>query len=457
MRGATTRAVRFDATLLARQLARFAGTGTAAPTRYVVAWSGGADSTALLAALCEWRDLRPPSKRPSVAALHVDHGLQAASTGWARHCRRLARQWRVPLMVRRVEVSRIGASPEAAARAARYAAFEAGLRTGDVLLLAQHARDQLETLLLQLLRGAGPLGLAAMPASRPLGRARLLRPLLEVPPEALHDYLRRRGLSWVEDPTNVIADADRNYLRAEVLPRLRSRWPAVLRTSGRSARLLREAADALGRHAQRDLRAVADGEGLSLPLLRRFADERVAAVLRAWFAARGAPWPDQARLAQMVRVLALRDDAQPLVSWADVELRRHQDRLLLVRRAAVPAPARDIGWRWARPLALPGGTLRVVADRHGELDLARLPAEFAVRMRAAGRASAPEDQRIDVKSLLRESGIPSWRRAELPFLHDPRAASVDASLLAIADLWHANAMRATPASRRRGRIVWQPV
>jgi tRNA(Ile)-lysidine synthase len=158
----------------------------------------------------------------------------------------------------------------------------------------------------------------------------------------------------------------------------------------------------------------------------------------------------------MLQVLTLRDDAQPLVRWADCELRRHQDRLLLVRpRSVETLPAHVPAWRWTRPLELPGGTLRIVAGPLGDVDLARLPATLTVRTRAPGRARVSGGRSVDVKSLLRESGVPGWQRDLLPFLHDPRAASADAGLIAIADLWSADAVRATPASRRRGRIVWQ--
>ncbi len=190
MRRATARGAAFDADWLAPRLARLVDAGHSGGPRFLVAWSGGADSTALLAALCELRDRQPRAASFSVRALHVDHGLQAQSRDWVRHCRAQARRLRVPFVAVRVAVAlERGLSREAAARDARYRAFEAALKPGEMLLLAQHADDQLETVLLQLLRGAGPAGLAAMPERRALGQGCAARPLLEAHPADLRAYL----------------------------------------------------------------------------------------------------------------------------------------------------------------------------------------------------------------------------------------------------------------------------
>jgi tRNA(Ile)-lysidine synthase len=451
MRGAAVRAAPFSADGLAHRLGAFMD-APYPPAGFLVAWSGGADSTALLVALTELRDRLLLRALPPVRALHIDHGLQPASRAWATHCRREARRLGVALLVRRVDVARAaGESPEAAARRARYAAFAAALRPGEHLLLAQHAQDQLETLLLQLLRGAGPAGLAAMPVQRPFARGVLLRPLLDTDPEALRVYLRARGTGWIEDPSNGDIAFDRNYLRAEVLPRLRSRWPAMLRTSARGLRHLAAASREAERRDRQALERVADGDGIALPLLRRLARERWPGVLRAWIVAAGHPVPDEARLGQLARLVELRDDAQGCVSWAGCEARCHQGRLLL-RAADVNAPQPEVRWRWRRTPAVPfaGGELRLRVDVRGDVDLDALPALLLLRGRPVGRAVGAGGGTVDVKSLLRESGTPAWQRAGLPFAHGPRG------LLAIADLWLDAGVRASAVTRRRGRFIWQP-
>ncbi len=176
-------------------------------------------------------------------ALYVDHGLQAAATAWGEHCAHVCRALNVPFRVLRIDARPApGESPEAAARRARYAALAAELSPDSALLTAHHRDDQAETLLLQLLRGAGPHGLAAMPAVSRLGQGWLLRPLLNVDRAELLAYARAHDLQWIEDASNQDTGFDRNYLRHRVLPLLRERWPAMNRTLARSARRCAETA-----------------------------------------------------------------------------------------------------------------------------------------------------------------------------------------------------------------------
>ena len=165
---------------------------------WCVAFSGGLDSTVLLHLLAQ---LARSEALPALSALHVHHGLQAAADGWPAHCQAVCRSLGIPLRVERVQVA-VGGSIEQAARDARYRAFQANLGEGQVLLTAQHLDDQAETLLFRLLRGAGLRGLAAMPASRPLGGGRLCRPLLGVSRAELEAYAQAHRLDWVEDPSN---------------------------------------------------------------------------------------------------------------------------------------------------------------------------------------------------------------------------------------------------------------
>jgi tRNA(Ile)-lysidine synthase len=288
--------------------------------RCAVAWSGGLDSTVLLHAL---RAGGAGRAGVAVRAIHVDHGLQAASVRFRQFCERTAHRWRVPLAVAKVRV-RVprGGSLEEAARQARRAALLRALEPGELLLTAQHADDQLETVLLALLRGAGPRGLAGMPAAMPIEGTWLLRPLLGIERAAIIAYARACGIEWVEDPTNSQERFDRNYLRARVLPVLRERWPAVARTAARSARHCAIAAAALETAAARDLDAAADGAGLAIAVLRRFSTARRAAVLRAWIQRAGARAPNERHLLQVEAMMAARRDAHPELRLPDCVLRR---------------------------------------------------------------------------------------------------------------------------------------
>lgn len=206
--------------------------------RLIVGYSGGLDSHVLLHGLAMHR---PYWLTQKLEAIYVDHGLQTASAVWGEHCAEVCRDLNMPFRVLKIDARPVpGESPEAAARRARYAALAAELGFDSALLTAHHRDDQAETLLLQLLRGAGPYGLAAMPAVSRLGQGRLLRPFLEVDRAELLAYAGKHGLRWIEDASNTDTGFDRNYLRHRVLPLLRERWPAVNRTLSRSARSVRK-------------------------------------------------------------------------------------------------------------------------------------------------------------------------------------------------------------------------
>ena len=421
------------------------------PLHCAVAWSGGLDSSVLLHQMAALRRAHPRQLR--LRALHVDHHLQAASALFRAHCQDLARRWRIALTVldARVETPR-GVSIEEAAREARYACWRAALAPGELLLTAQHADDQLETALLALLRGAGPAGLAAMPAVAALGHGLLLRPWLPVPRAALAAYAAAHKLPLVEDPSNADPRFDRNFLRLQVLPQLRQRWPAAATTVSRSALHCAVAARELARRSAEDLQAAADGPDLDLAVLRRWSQERVQAVLRAWFARHGLRSPETRHLREILRMLAARPDAQPRLDLPLARVRAHAGRLILQpapTRAAVSIRAEALAWTWRRgALQLPSGdTLSVLPDRHGDLDLSALPSRLAVHyldsLPARGRSLRKRLQALEV---------PLWERDRMPLLYE--AGKGTATLLAVGDLWLHETLR-EPPDRRRGRIVWQ--
>lgn len=430
-----------------------------------VAFSGGADSTALLAALT-----RLPQPLRSLRAVHIDHHLHPSSGRWSAHCRRVARALAVPLTVRSATVSRLrGESLEAAARTARYARLAAQLAEGEALLTAHHQDDQLETVLLQLLRGAGVAGLAAMPAVTPFARGLLVRPLLGVPRAALGAWVRRSGLNWVEDETNALTRLDRNYLRARVLPGILARWPAAAATIGRSARHLAEAQQLLDGLGAADCARASWGAALSAKVLRTLPMERRRNALRYWIAAADRLPPSTRLLHEIAGpLLTARADAQPQVSWEGAVVQRQADLLTLgpgpqrmgrTQRLS-PAPAQpaasltDRTWHWrehACVLPTPFGTLTVRRDARGPLDLDALAPTLTLRARRGGERLRPSrgGPRRTLKQLLQETRVPVRLRTHLPLVFDGE------HLVAVADLWLDESVQAHAASAHRGRIVWR--
>ena len=368
--------------------------------RCCVAYSGGLDSTVLLHALAALRDERILELR----AVHVDHGLHPDSPSWAEHCIREAAALSVPCVVVRVAVDRdAGLGPEAAARDARYAALAAEVGAGEAVLTAQHADDQAETVLLALLRGSGPAGLAAMPEAAPFGPGLLLRPLLGFTRAELAAWAGERGLRWVDDPSNEHLGFARNYLRAAVAPALRAQWPSFARSFARSAHHAADAAALLDVLADADLAAARVGDALDAAAVNALPDARARNLVRHWIAARGLPPPPYERLVEALRQLrGAAPDRVPAVDWPGAVLRRWHGHLF------VDAPMDGepgVDWR--------------LEPADAGLSAARLgAAALDVRFRAGGerlrvRAGGP---RRALKDLLTEAGVPPWRRAHLPLL-----------------------------------------
>jgi len=261
-----------------------------------VAYSGGADSTALLLACAE----RWPGQ---VSAIHIHHGLQAAADGFESHCREVCARLGVPLQVLRVDARHApGQSPEEAARSARYVALRQCAEAHDPPLrhiaLAQHADDQVETLLLALSRGAGLPGLSAMPAHWERDGIHYYRPLLEVSGAELRQGLRERGASWIDDPTNADEQYTRNRIRARLLPALEATFPQFRDTFARSAAHAAQAQRLLDEVAAEDLARV--GAPPQILALQQLSRERQANVLRAWLRGNHATAPSTAQLQELL-------------------------------------------------------------------------------------------------------------------------------------------------------------
>ena len=408
-------------------------------TGLLAALSGGTDSACLLAALAQ----RRLSPGPGVAAarslplraIHVDHGLQAASGAMRDAGESLCRRLDVPLEVLRVEV-RIegGASLEAAAREARYAAIAGVLAPGECLLTAHHALDQAETLLLQLLRGAGVKGLSAMPVFRSFARGWHLRPLLDVPRDELHLFGRAHGIEGIEDPMNRDRRFDRAYLRREVWPSIERRWPAAATALARAAQHLGAAQASLEASTLRVIERLRDGDALSVAGLRALPARARLHVVRHWLGAAGVEPPSTARLGEALRqTLTAQADHGPEVKWGEHALRRYRDRLFLTPQRS-PAIGEPLDFPLSEgvrvELGAGLGALRWAAQPGG-LDPSGVAQRVCVRRRRGGETlkTGPRARTQTVQHLCQAVGVLPWLRDALPMIY------AGDSLIAIGDLW----------------------
>jgi tRNA(Ile)-lysidine synthase len=321
---------------------------------------------------------------PGVRAIHVHHGLSPNADAWAAFCRRLCKQWNIPISVRRVRVGRTGKGLEAAAREARYAAFSK--EKTDVIALAHHLDDQAETVLMNLLRGAGLRGASGMRVRSRFEGKLLARPLLELPRTSLEDYARLHRLEWIEDESNADDAFTRNFVRRRLGPLIETRFPQWKRSLARAARLFSE------------------------------KDDRGERLLREFLRSQGLRAPSEARLAEMLKQLASRT-ARTELEHDGATLRVYRGRVFIdegKNAAFDPVP-----WSGQRRLRIPalGGELRFragdgIASKHLKTG------SFQVRLRSGGERLQvhPRRPRRTLKNLFQEAGVPSWARSRTPLL-----------------------------------------
>ena len=396
--------------------------------QYCIAYSTGVDSHVLLELMNE---MRHSDRAIKLRAIHIDHALQVQSVQWSEHARQVCEALQVPLTVKQVQVKESGDGLEASARIARYAEFSAFIAPKEHLLLAQHAEDQAETFLLQALRGSGPDGLSAIPRKRRFADGYMGRPLLGCSKDSLLVEAKLRQLNWIEDPSNEDSRHDRNYLRHQVMPMIKSRWPSAAKTLGRSALRSAAASQVLTTLAREDLQKtrVAGTAYLSLSALKQLPRERVYAVLRLWVRQRGWRMPRLQDLAQvMSNLVEARRDSNGVVNVRDYEFRRFKDNLCLLMPQVETEPFRYV---WQAPfdelfIAEIGVSLsKALCNRQG----IALPehGSITVKSRAGGeliKLGEPAYHKA-VKKILQESTVPPWQRDSVPLLYiDGRLAAI---------------------------------
>lgn len=413
--------------------------------------SGGVDSVVLLH-LLQQLSLRYSWR---LNALHVHHGINPQADVWAAFCADLCALYGVSLQVEHVNIAPLRSlGIEAAARKLRHAAL--AQQQVDFVALAHHLDDQAETLLLQLLRGAGVRGASAMPAIKHRANVpTLLRPLLNVPRSILLEYAQQHALQWVEDESNADDTYPRNFLRHRILPLLEQRFPAYRKTLLRSAQHFAEATELLDELAQQDADLAIANNRLDIKKLRVLGVVRGKNLLRYFLAAQGAPIPDSTRLQEMLRQLCnARPDAQVCIDWQGWQMRRYRDHAYTM--LALPPPV-DFTVMWHGEaeilLPLPHGALQFIYTIGQGICLAKLHLGIAkIRSRHGGesiRVDAAQPQR-NLKNLLQEHEILPWQRDLLPLLF------CDADLVCVPGIAIANTYLAQP-DEAGVVVIWRQI
>lgn len=391
--------------------------------RIWIGYSGGLDSHVLLAAIAT---IKTQIEVQEIIAIHINHGLSLNAKQWQIHCETVCKDLGIPLQSVTLTIdAKSGESPEDVARKARYQAFADQMQAGDCLLTAHHRDDQAETLLLQLFRGAGIKGLAAMPRLKSFGPGYLARPLLDFSRDQLHAYAKATKLTWIDDESNFDTGFDRNYIRHKVMPTLQQRWPGINKTLSRSAELNSEGLALITELASGDISlCYGHAQGaLAIDQLKQFSNARRNNIIRYWLQQHDLPLPSHAKLTELNEsVLSARPDAQPLLTWPGVEIRRFDNELYVMPPLDKHDPHLIIRWPMPRQQAL------VLANHLGELRTQQVPgqglaipseAKVEVRFRLGGERLQPygHKQHHSLKTLMQEWHVPPWRRARIPLIY----------------------------------------
>lgn len=394
--------------------------------RYLVGFSGGLDSHALLNAMAHLElDIE-------VIAVHINHSIQEEADQWQEHCAQVAADLNIEFLTTKVDANPPkGESPEAWARQKRYDAFLSFMQDGDLLLLAHHQDDQIETFFLQLLRGSGPQGLAAMSLFSTFSNGWIGRPLLQVQRQDLETFAQENKLQWIEDPSNQDSCYDRNYLRHEVLPLIKKRWPGYVGSLSRSISLQSDANQLQIDLAIKDIKDIFDQDGSSLSIrnLLLLSDERIRNLLRYWIKNSGFPLPSAKKLRQIIdTVLTAADDRSPCVEWDGTEIRRYQNRLMIMSPLIKFDPTLSLSWNLKEPLELPMGILTIKKYVGQGFQIDGDLVEIRYRQGGEELQIAGSLHSTTLKKYLQQQGIPSWLRDQVPLIY------FEDQLVAVSDL-----------------------
>lgn len=403
--------------------------------RLVLALSGGLDSRVMLECLSHYQLQNPHLE---VRAVHVHHGLSDNADHWMEQCRSWCKEVSVPFFTEFANLDRQSKqSLEAQAREARYALLSQHLNKSDLLLTAQHADDQLETMLLALKRGSGPKGLAAMGAKSAFGEAVLLRPFLSLKREALEAFAKQHNLDWVEDESNQDTQFDRNFLRHQVIPTLSMRWPEIQANALRSAQLCFEQEQLLDELLEQQYQSVLNADdSLNAESLCELSEAIRNRLLRRWFAQHALPMPGRKQLGLIYHeVINASQDANPKLIIGKVSVRRFQRSLFLVEQST-ETPYWHSVISIDKAIALPNGLGLVGVSSDSDIGLlVRAPEQGEkvwVQFNPGGLLAHPDERlgRRKLKKLFQEYQIPPWKRSQTPILmYNEEVVAVGASFV----------------------------
>ena len=393
---------------------------------FLIALSGGLDSTVLLSLFAKLRQKQPHLQTLSLRAIHIHHGLSQNADNWVKHCQNLCDQFQIPLIIERVQVDKTNGI-EGGAREARYQAIKKHLQTQEMLVTAHHLNDQTETFFLALKRGSGLQGLGAMQQQSVLFGMSILRPLLGFTRSQLEDYAQKEKLNWITDESNEDNRYDRNFLRNEILPELRERWAHFDLAVQRSAQHCFEQQQLIN-----DLLSEIFAEHcqiknqFKLLQFRQYSPAKQTALLRMWLAENQLEMPSKRQLTQLINdVIFAKEDANPQFQLVNKVIRRYQDCLYLTK--AFSDLTKYCLKLKQSTLSLPDdlGNITVQENEHNlifywqdySVTLEKTDLPIFIRFGYSGKVKHhPKRPREDIKKIWQKLGVPPWERNRIPLI-----------------------------------------
>ncbi|MFZ7216980.1 tRNA lysidine(34) synthetase TilS [Avibacterium avium] len=393
-------------------------------SHFLIALSGGLDSTVLLALIAKLREKQPHFQ---LRAIHIHHGLSPNADDWACHCQQLCQQFSIPLIVEKVQLAQ-GMGIEAAARQARYQAIGRHILAQEILLTAHHQQDQTETFFLALKRGSGVSGLSAMKTQSAVFNFTIFRPLLPFSRQQLHQYAIENQLSWIEDESNQNNQYERNFLRNQILPQLRERWAyfdqAVQRSANHCAEQQQLLAELLQAELEKNSRK--NDRTFDLTNFHKWSMLKQKALLRLWLETLQQPMPSTKQLEQLIQdVIFAETDRNPQFQLGNKILRRYQQRLYLTEIFA-DLRALKIPVRLNQRIELPDnlGEIRFTQTQSAiqiqwqgkSYQLPLTDAPISIRFAYSGKVRNAQGVHQDIKKLWQAHNVPVWQRTRTPLI-----------------------------------------
>ncbi len=385
--------------------------------QFVIAFSGGLDSHVLLHT-CNTISNSPFSFR----ALHINHGLQKDANNWEVHCKKICENLNISYQSQSLNLSNLdGKSLEEHARNARYQYLFDSLSDDEVLLTAHHQNDQAETILLNLFRGAGVNGLSAMPLLREVKHQGKnvfhARPLLHQPYNDLVEYAEKHKLKFIQDLSNFDEAFDRNFLRKTILPKLRKRWSGIDKTLSRAADIQAETRSLLNHYAQDDLNQILGKDNtLKISELLKHQSEKQKLLVRLWIEKQAVIMPSETKLQHLFSdVIDAQEDANPVLEWANIQIRRFKDRLYLMQKLSDHDDRQIISWDGKSNIKIESLGITIEPSKLSSgSDL------LSIRFRQGGEKiySKKRGHSISLKNLFQESEVPPWERSRIPLVYE---------------------------------------